>query len=205
LQGLVDVLDNGGQHLAGVSLRNARVLGDGGDQFSLSGHEGRFPMVVARKEAPSEDRGINDGFCRLGKPASARRPGGLGIYPAPEALWKLSTRLPATSRHPSTSTKKISLKGRLTTTGGSIIIPIDISTLATTRSLTRNGTTRRNPMVKAVFSSLLMTAGVTTLRGRSCAFAVAVTPDSRVNSDRSSGFTWDSMKVFTGSDAASKA
>ena len=35
---------------------------------------------------------------------------------------------PATSVQPSTSTKKMSLNGSDTTTGGSIIMPIDIST-----------------------------------------------------------------------------
>ncbi|MNI58009.1 hypothetical protein D3C77_526240 [compost metagenome] len=60
-------------------------------------------------------------------------------------------------------------------------------------------------MVKAVFNSLIMKAGVTTLKGRSCRSVGASTRDRRVNSARSSGFTWDSMKVFTGSAAASKA
>ena len=49
------------------------------------------------------------------------------------------TRLPDTSRQPSTNTKKINLNGRLIALGGSIIMPSDISTLPATRSITRNG------------------------------------------------------------------
>src|SRR5512135_1663871 len=74
-------------------------------------------------------------------------------YPAPVALWKLSTKEPATRRQPSTSTKKISLNGRLTTTGGSIIMPMLMRTLATTRSMTRNGTNSRKPISKPRLSS----------------------------------------------------
>ena len=40
---------------------------------------------------------------------------------------------------PSTSTKKISLKGRDTITGGTIIMPIDIRIEATTMSMMTNG------------------------------------------------------------------
>ena len=51
---------------------------------------------------------------------------------------KLCTRLPDTSRQPSTMTKKISLNGSDTTLGGSIIMPRLISTLATTMSINMN-------------------------------------------------------------------
>ena len=78
-----------------------------------------------------------------------------------------SSRLPAVALHqaagdqaqPSTSTKKISLNGSDTTTGGSIIMPIDISTEATTRSMMRNGRNSRKPISKARFSSEIMKAG----------------------------------------------
>ncbi len=50
---------------------------------------------------------------------------------------------PATRLQPSTSTKNISLNGNETTTGGSIIMPIDIKTDATTRSMIRNGRNSR--------------------------------------------------------------
>ena len=53
---------------------------------------------------------------------------------------------PATNDQPSTKTKKISLNGSDTTTGGSIIIPIDISTDATTRSMIRKGKNSKNPI-----------------------------------------------------------
>ncbi len=52
---------------------------------------------------------------------------------------KLCVKLPATIRHPSTMTKNISLNGSETPFGGSIIMPSDISTLETTRSMMVNG------------------------------------------------------------------
>ena len=52
---------------------------------------------------------------------------------------KLRTSEPATRCQPSTSTKKISLNGSEITTGGSIIMPIDISTDATTMSMMTKG------------------------------------------------------------------
>jgi hypothetical protein len=52
---------------------------------------------------------------------------------------KLCAKLPATIRHPSTITKKINLNGSEILLGGSIIMPKDISTLATTRSMMVNG------------------------------------------------------------------
>ncbi len=50
---------------------------------------------------------------------------------------------------PSATTKKASLKGSDTTDGGTIIIPIDIRTAATTRSMIRNGRKTRKPISKA--------------------------------------------------------
>src|SRR5262249_46388542 len=52
---------------------------------------------------------------------------------------KLLTRLPTTSSQPSTRTKSRSLNGSEITTGGSIIMPMAMRTLATTMSSTRNG------------------------------------------------------------------
>ena len=46
---------------------------------------------------------------------------------------------PAISAQPSASTKNASLNGRAITAGGTIIIPIDISTAAITRSMIRKG------------------------------------------------------------------
>src|SRR5581483_4121747 len=53
--------------------------------------------------------------------------------------WKDLTMEPTTRYHPSASTNRISLNGSEITTGGSSIMPIDMSTLATTRSTMRNG------------------------------------------------------------------
>ena len=47
--------------------------------------------------------------------------------------------MPTTSRQPSTRTNSISLKGSEIITGGSISMPIEIVTLATTMSRIRNG------------------------------------------------------------------
>lgn len=55
------------------------------------------------------------------------------------------TKLPAMSDHPSATTKNASLKGKDTIAGGTIIMPILISTAATTRSIIRNGRKIRNP------------------------------------------------------------
>jgi hypothetical protein len=67
--------------------------------------------------------------------------------------------LPTTSDQPSTRTKKTTLNGSETITGGSIIMPIDISTQATTMSMTRNGTKIRKPISNARRSSLIENAG----------------------------------------------
>src|SRR4029079_16170597 len=52
----------------------------------------------------------------------------------------------------------MSLKGSDTTTGGNIIMPIDMSTEATTRSMMRNGRKSKNPISKARLSSEIMKA-----------------------------------------------
>ena len=51
-----------------------------------------------------------------------------------------------TKYHPSTSTNNNILNGNEIITGGSIIIPIDISTLATTISITKKGIKIINPI-----------------------------------------------------------
>jgi hypothetical protein len=63
------------------------------------------------------------------------------------------------------------LNGSDTTTGGSIIMRIDISTEATTRSMIRNGRKRRNPISKACLSSEIMKAGTKMRSDRSSGFA----------------------------------
>ncbi len=52
--------------------------------------------------------------------------------------------------HPSTRTNSINLNGRDIMTGGSIIIPMLNSTLATTMSMIRKGTNNTNPIINAV-------------------------------------------------------
>ena len=53
---------------------------------------------------------------------------------------------PTSRLHPSIRTNSINLKGRDTINGGSIIIPMESKTLATTISMTRNGMYMRNPI-----------------------------------------------------------
>jgi hypothetical protein len=52
---------------------------------------------------------------------------------------KLAVNDPTIKVQPSTSTNSMSLNGIEIIIGDSIIIPIDINTLATTRSMTTNG------------------------------------------------------------------
>ena len=49
--------------------------------------------------------------------------------------------------------------------GGNIIIPIDISTDATTMSITINGIYIKNPRIKAVLNSLNIKAGTRVVKG----------------------------------------
>ncbi len=72
--------------------------------------------------------------------ATAKLPGRTAPEPATQRhVANPCTKLPETSRQPSTRTKKISLNGSDTALGGSIIMPRLINTLPTTRSMTRNG------------------------------------------------------------------
>jgi hypothetical protein len=69
--------------------------------------------------------------------------------------------------HPSTSTNNSSLKGSEIITGGSIIIPIDSRTQATTISIIRNGIKIMKPTEKAVVTSLTIKAGISVVIGTS--------------------------------------
>src|SRR6202030_1970176 len=86
---------------------------------------------------------------------------------------------------PSTTTNNMILNGNETSTGDNIIMPIDISTLATTRSITRNGMNTMKPIWNAVFSSLVMNVGTNTESGTSSALANCALPESLENSCRS--------------------
>src|ERR1700733_14635754 len=78
---------------------------------------------------------------------------------------KLRTSEPATISQPLTRTKKISLNGRLTTTGGSIIMPMPIKIEDTTMSITRKGRNNRKPIWNAFESSLTRNAEHSTRSG----------------------------------------
>ncbi len=71
-------------------------------------------------------------------------------------------------------------------TGGSIIMPIDISAAATTRSITRNGTKITKPMMNAARSSEIMNAGMSVYIGTLAASSGLSCPAIRVISARSS-------------------
>jgi hypothetical protein len=59
----------------------------------------------------------------------------------------------------------MSLKGRAISIGESIIIPMDVSTLATTMSMIKNGIKIKKPIWKAVLSSEVTNAGTSTRSG----------------------------------------
>ena len=72
---------------------------------------------------------------------------------------------------PSTRTKSRILNGSEIITGGSIIMPMDISAAETTRSITRNGTKITKPMMNAARSSEIMNAGIRVCSGTSAGVA----------------------------------
>src|SRR5581483_234093 len=73
---------------------------------------------------------------------------------------KLVTRDLTMRYQPSTMTNSSSLKGSEISAGGSMIMPIEMSVLATTMSMIRKGMKMKKPIWKAVFSSLMMNAGM---------------------------------------------
>ena len=73
-----------------------------------------------------------------------------------------SIKLPASSVQPSIKTKNRTLKGSDMTVGGSIIMPIDMVTVATTMSITRNGRAIRKPISDHLRNSEIMNAGART-------------------------------------------
>src|SRR5690606_41273184 len=72
---------------------------------------------------------------------------------------KLLASVPMINAQPSTSTNSMILNGREMISGESIIIPMAISTLATTRSMIRNGMKIMKPIWNAVLSSEVTNAG----------------------------------------------
>ena len=106
---------------------------------------------------------------------------------------------------PSTSTSSSSLNGRETVTGGSIIMPIDMSAADTTRSMTRNGTKMTKPMMKADRSSDSMNAGMSVRVGTDSGFSGLGRSAARVISARSSSRVWPSMNSRSGPTPVSTA
>ena len=97
-----------------------------------------------------------------------------------ESYIKLETKALVKSCQPSTRTKRRSLQGVETTTGGIIIMPSDIRIVDTTRSISRNGMYKQNPMMNAVFNSLIMNAGIITFKEIS---ASRISVDSEISSE----------------------
>ena len=88
---------------------------------------------------------------------------------------------------PSIRMKNKILNGREMTVGGSIIIPMDIVSVATIMSMTRNGKVIRKPISKPRLSSEIMKAGMS-IRvsiSASAPWGGGLTPASSSNSRRS--------------------
>src|SRR5579863_1936364 len=109
------------------------------------------------------------------------------------------------SVQPSTTTNNMILNGSDTRTGDSIIMPMDINTLATTRSMTRKGMNTMKPIWNAVFSSLVMKVGINTDSGTSSGEANCGLPDSFENSCRSFSRVCASMNFLSGCTVRSRA
>ena len=77
---------------------------------------------------------------------------------------------------PSTRTNSRILNGREIITGGSIIMPIDISAAETTMSITRNGMKITKPMMNAARSSEIMNAGISVGSGTAAGVGRVVRP-----------------------------
>ncbi len=106
---------------------------------------------------------------------------------------------------PSTRIKSRILKGSEIITGGSIIMPIDISAAATTRSITRNGIKMTNPMMKAARSSEIINAGMRVTRSTSAGLTGLAAPAARVIRARSSWRVKAIIQVRSGSLPAANA
>ncbi len=114
------------RHLAGGVVVGIAFLAS--DAYRIVGGPYR-PLIMPRGAA-----------IRKQSSETPKHPISKGVVAVFRYLWKLCTRLPTKRYQPSTSTKKINLKGRDSIIGGSIIIPIDISTEAMTMSIMINGT-----------------------------------------------------------------
>ena len=109
------------------------------------------------------------------------------------------------SPHPSTSTNSRILNGSEIITGGSIIMPIDMSAAETTMSITRNGTKMTKPMMNAARSSEIMNAGMSVSSGTALTLSGFGRPAARVISAMSSSRVCAAMKPRSGASAACAA
>src|SRR5690606_16001604 len=114
---------------------------------------------------------------------------------------KLAARVPMIRLQPSMSTNSMILNGSEMISGESIIIPMAIRILATTRSMIRNGMKIMKPIWKAVFSSEVTKAGTRMVSGVSAGVAMSVRLDSRTNRSRSLSRVCASMKSLSGTSA----
>ncbi|MNF92532.1 hypothetical protein D3C84_751800 [compost metagenome] len=97
------------------------------------------------------------------------------------------------------------LNGREMISGESIIMPMAMRILATTRSITRNGMKIMKPIWNAVFSSEVTNAGTRITSGASSGLAMSLRLDRRMNSSRSLSRVCASMKFFSGTSALASA
>src|SRR5690606_34185325 len=114
---------------------------------------------------------------------------------------KLAAREPISSAHPSTRTNSSSLKGKDTSIGLIIIMPRLISTLETTRSITRNGRNSMKPIWNAVLSSLVTKAGSRIENGTSASEANFGASAMSANIARSVSRVWRIMNAWNWSPA----
>src|SRR5574340_1530853 len=118
---------------------------------------------------------------------------------------KLPVNEPTSRCQPSTETNSSSFKGSDTSWGGSMIMPSAVSTAATTRSITRKGSTTMKPIWNAVFNSLVRKAGASAASGTLSTALGSMRLSSAVNRPRSSARVCRSMKLFSGVAAFSAA
>ena len=87
--------------------------------------------------------------------------------------------------------------------GESIIMPMDMSTEATTRSMIRKGMNSRKPIWKAVLSSEVTKAGTRTVKGTSSGVWYSADLPMRANMAMSASRVWPSMNWRRGALARS--
>src|SRR5581483_4896856 len=121
-----------------------------------------------------------------------------GVHSRPLPQAKLLSRERTMSPQPSTITNSRILNGRETSTGGSIIIPMDMSELETTMSMTRKGMKMTKPMMKAGISAARLTSS-----GLAGFWPLPAAAAALTNSDSSSLRVCFSMNVRSGVTAAS--